>query len=247
MSNEDKSFEASDHKLEEARKRGEVPHANDLVRVISALSLVLVLWLLGEWMFNRLEGLMNNLTVLAFSQQVESPMWLAFKLATQEVMFLCVPIALLVSIVNVLTNFMVVGPVASAKPITPDFKRLNPVDGFKRIFSRDTWFALGKGLVALCVMFIVLGYWIVGRLSTLQFLSTYHDALKAIGTILPVEVLIGLIVLLIIGVLDLLFQRWSFLRRQKMDMKDLIDEQKQTEGDPQIKADRKEMHKELIK
>lgn len=243
----DKPFAPSEHKLREARKRGEVPGIRDLPSAAAALGVALVAWLMSRWLWHTGQGLLDALVQLAMAAtEHQSQLVLAMRIVGWQLMLVCVPLLLAAPIVAVSLKLLLVGPVFSAKPVTPDFKRINPVAGAARLFSRDTWVALVKSLLCFALVGLLLGAWIMAHLR--EALQPLPAAAQLVHTLsmLGREILLGLLVLGAIAGFDAAYQVWSFKRRMRMDHKDLRDEYKQLEGNPEVKGERRQEHQRLV-
>jgi len=155
----------------------------------------------------------------------------------------------LVIVAAVLANFLQVGPVFSTATLKPDFTRLNPATGLRRIFSSRTVFELVKVLVKLLLFGSVAYVLLKGLFARLpQF---YQMPVAAYPTALRHEVLRTLAVLtgtaVLVAVADLVFSRWDFGRRMRMSRRELRDEIKRREGDPQIRSRRRAAMREMRK
>lgn len=247
---QNRSEAATPFKLREARKRGSVPKSADLnsVFVIAALLVCLQLW---AWPAVREQLslaalLLQQSSSFGFSQ-VQVLAWLAraglFTLAVLA------PLLGAVMLAGALSSLVQHGPVFSVHPIKPDFNRLNPVVGFKRIFSKRALFDLGKNLLKLallCWMMVLtvkqLLPTLVGLLSTDARAYGQHALDSVAGLVFRL-----LLVLLAVALLDLLFSRWEYADKMRMSRRELKDEVKQREGDPAIKARIRELQNELRK
>lgn len=146
-------------------------------------------------------------------------------------------------------NVLQKGFVLSAEPIKPQFSRVNPVEGFRRLFSLSSLMEFVKsGLKVLAVGFI--GYKVLkGELfrcpemlssaprGMLQYIS--H---ASFGLLLKVT-----IAFMGIAALDFLYQRWDYEKKLRMSRQELKDELKQREGDPQIKARLRSLQRQIAR
>lgn len=243
----DKPYAPSQQKLDEARKRGEVPQVKDAPLVASMAFVCALLLALSDWLMSQASGLLDSLLALAFMQQPGSaPVAAGTRLAGQTWVLISAVLLFAAGLVGTLTKWLLVGPVVSAKPVTPDFQRINPVSGFKRIFSGETWFSLLKSLVCAAVIGLALMAWLLPALRHVMTSFTPLDLLAVSGHLLLRELGLGCIVLAVFAVADLMYQRWTFMRNMRMDHKDLHDEHKQQEGSPEVKSERKQEHRRLL-
>jgi flagellar biosynthetic protein FlhB len=159
------------------------------------------------------------------------------------------PIGLFGMLLAILSNLVQTGPILSADPLKPKFERLNPVAGFKRVFNKRMLFeALKSCLKLVFCASLLYGFFVTLWLSMsaqagsdvqqqLSWLQEHASALL---------VRLGL-ALLVIGLLDLAYARWSFGKQMMMSTREVKEEVKRREGDPQIRAKIRELQRENLK
>ncbi len=129
-------------------------------------------------------------------------------------------------------------PVFSASRLKPEFSKLSPMKGFKRIFGLDGLVNFVKGIAKILVVggACVWAIWPeLGRIISALDLNPAGMTGLALALIFK-AVLAGLAVLAVIAILDYVYQRQRFMARHRMSRQELKDEHKQSEGDPHIKA-----------
>ncbi len=129
-------------------------------------------------------------------------------------------------------------PVFSASRLKPEFSKLSPMKGFKRIFGLDGLVNFVKGIAKILVVggACVWAIWPeLGRITSALDLNPAGMTGLALALIFK-AVLAGLAVLAVIAILDYVYQRQRFMARHRMSRQELKDEHKQSEGDPHIKA-----------
>jgi type III secretion protein U len=154
--------------------------------------------------------------------------------------------ALLAGVLGTLVEFLQVRGVLSMEKVTPDLKHINPVEGFKRIFSSDNVIEVIKS--ALKAVLLVGALVLIARKHApdLYFLVHGHPAQAAalwwrMSMILVVWVLV-FFVFFSLG--DSLLQHYKYIKKLMMSRREIKQEYKEDEGDPHIKGKRKQMHKE---
>jgi flagellar biosynthetic protein FlhB len=129
-------------------------------------------------------------------------------------------------------------PVFTAERLKPEWSKLSPMAGFKRLFGLDGFVNFGKGLLKLAAAgtAVFLAAW-PERERLAQSFSLDPAGVASLAHALIFKVLMaGLAVLAVIAVVDYVYQRQRFMSRHRMSRQELKDELKQSEGDPQIKA-----------
>ncbi len=246
----DRSEEATQHKLDEARKKGSVAKSADFVSMAVMATLALVVYSSGWQMFRKALHLQQQIFAHA-GQTLWSVEGMSFWLShlLQEMLALLGTLFLCLAVVAIAVNVFQTGPILSFHPLKPDLDRINPMNGFKRVFSMRTLFDTAKSLVKVTILGAVMYYLVKASIPGVLGLT----AAPAQGY---AQVLIGLAgsilfkmvaVLLVLGVLDLIYTRWEFSKRMRMSPRDIRDEHKNREGDPRIRARIRELRKEVLK
>jgi flagellar biosynthetic protein FlhB len=126
----------------------------------------------------------------------------------------------------------------TSEPLTPKFSKISPLAGFKRIFGKEAWVQFTKGLLKITI---------VGALCV-YVLWSEHDRLESmarVDTLIMLPVMQAMAIKLLIGVLalfsvvagvDYIYQRMTWLKRNRMTIKEMKEEFKESEGSPEIKA-----------
>ncbi len=246
----DRSEQATPYKLQEARKKGSVARSMDLTALAMLSALLLVVYS-GAW--TGVAGLLRiqrKTLALASAQEWkvdDVAAWLGGLVV--ECLFLLAPLFLALVVTAVLVNLVQTGPIFSMHPLKPDLERLNPVMGFKRVFSMRTLFESAKSIVKLVILGAV-AYFLISDMA-LGLLGLPGLPAKAYMRVLVelCSTLLAKLVLavLVVAALDFGFARWEFARRMRMSKRDIKDESKNREGDPRIRSRIRELRKEMIK
>ena len=247
---QDKTEQPTPYRLEEARRKGEVAKSADLVGVAGLLVFVVTLMLTIGGIAHALSSATGRVIGLAGARPLlgmEMAGWLA-KLYSGLLQAL-MPLLLALLVVAVVANLAQTGPIFSTHPVRPDFQRMNPANALKRVFSMRSLWELGKLTVKLALL---------GLLGYLAF----SGAPRMIGLVaaaspeqLPELLRNGfwrtsIYVLLVLGLAalaDLMFVRRDHLKRMRMSRRELRDEVKRRDGDPEVKSKQKRQQRELLK
>jgi flagellar biosynthetic protein FlhB len=236
----DKSEAPTSKKLQDARERGQVPKSQDLVAVIIMSGAVATAALLGPGLFNLTAGAMrfalspDSLTNLTDRNHPGS---LTALLAT-EVGKAVLPFFVIMVIVAALAHLVQTGPMYASKALELDLNRINPINGFKKLFGKRTLVKTVLDLCKLAAVVMALTITVRGEMPAilaLLELSIRQGVEVACAIVLRVSVTV-LSVLLVLALIDMLYQRFQFTQDNKMTKQQVKDERKDTDGDPQIKA-----------
>jgi flagellar biosynthesis protein FlhB len=247
---QDRSEAATPFKLEEARKRGTVAKSPDVVTLGVLAAAIIVLYAMG-WSLVRRQLTLDQLVLQQAGRLPPDAAsviaWLQGLLL--ETLLLLVPLFGAIAVIAVVANLAQTGPVFSAKPLSPDFQRLNPATGFKRVFSMRTLYDAARSVVKLVLVSAVLGLAIRHLVPWFLALLQYDAVSLGRPMVDQVASLLFklLLALLVIAMVDLLYTRWEFARRMRMSRRELKDEHKQREGDPRIRARLRQLRQEMLK
>ncbi len=245
----EKTEEASPQKLKQAREKGQVAKSQD---AIQALSFVIVFSIVGLTMgstSNRLQEFIKGAMTAAVRRGDELSTVLEIVDEAIWIVLLCsLPAMGGAFIAGFAANAMQVGFMITTEPLKPDIKKLNPVDGFKNLFSKKKLVeSLKQVLKFLLVSYIA--YTSVEESIREVVLATRMDLWTGVqigaDIILNIAKRIGLM-FVIVAAADFFWQRHVFKKDMMMSKYDVKQEYKQSEGDPQQKAERKALAEELV-
>jgi flagellar biosynthesis protein FlhB len=245
----DRNQAATPYKLQKARERGQVARSTDLVSaVVFTASMVFLSW--HGWATWRDEFRLDR-AVLIEAAHVGSPagLWSLIERALLACLALAGPFLATILLAAVAANVLQSGPVLSVDPIKPDWSRLNPATGFRRVFSLRTLFHGARAVLKLALLGATV-YFALKSLVPHLFALAELDALTAIGTLLDDLASLGFKIALMLGgiaVLDLIFTRREFARQMRMSHRELKEEIRHREGDPRIRARLRELRREMLK
>lgn len=241
---------ASPRRLEKAREEGQVPRSQELTTFTLLMVASGGLWIIGSFIIQKLSIMLENgLQIereIIFNPALLLPR--LFQLALDGLLAITPLLGGLV-VVALVSPMLLSGWLFSTKALIPDFKRLNPANGFKRIFS-------SRGLVELVKAIAKAG--VIGGVAAGIIWNHKQDVLDLISMPLDVSLpgmgrLIGMTFMLIVGamlllvVIDVPFQLWNHARQLRMSKEDLRKEAKEDEGDPQVKARIRSMQRAIAR
>ncbi len=244
-----KNEDATPFKLQEARKKGQVAKSMELPSFFSLLFMIISLTIAVYWIASfaasRTQWWMSNAHFLA-----EDNAQLIWHLGSyaEGIGRNILPIILAGFVAAVVASIINTGPVFSAFPLKPDFSKMNPAKGFKKIFSRRSLVELGK-LIVKVGLFVGVAYMVWKNLAPHILTTNYASLASVISNWSDVFFTLAyslLVVFLLSTLFDLWYSRKDFARQMKMSARDIKDEVKRREGDPEIKAKRKKALSELL-
>ncbi|MDY1016428.1 EscU/YscU/HrcU family type III secretion system export apparatus switch protein [Pseudomonas coleopterorum] len=244
---EEKSLPASQKKLRDARRKGQLPKSQDMVTAMVILTCSLYLISVVDELQQRCMAFVD-LVAQVWSQPFASLWPRVQSTAVDLLLSITLPLLAVTVVTVVLSNLVTMGgPVFSADPIKPEFERISPVAGFKRIFSVRSLIELLKGLFklgALATAFVLV--YRTGMQSLMQSSGCGAECVRASFLQMFRPLLATLIIaFLLVGALDVLMQRWLFGREMRMTKSDRKRETKDTDGDPLIRQARQRQRKQM--
>lgn len=245
----EKTEEASDKKLEDARKEGNVWQSKDLSSVFAfaaAMAVVSFTWSRFERKIR--EQLEFAVEYAAHPGDFHVAAGQHLMIAVQDLMMICLPIVLAGAIAGGFAAFLQVGPLLALKAVMPKFQNINPITGLKNMVGKKQLVEFVKSLFKLGVTAWVV-YGVLRDSMKLVVTTILADApvtLMVIGEL--VFQVCKKVVLLFVGfaIFDIWWQRKSYMKDQMMSKEDVKKEYKESEGDPHNKAKRKEMAMEIL-
>lgn len=240
MGDEDKQFDATPRKLEQARKEGQVVKSKDFSTAISLLVMFSAIYGIAPFIWNQIVQLYTLLYEQIPNAHITDIGYMYVLSVTIKCTFLIIaPILFLAWLIAILADFIQVGPLVATAPLVPKLDKLNPTKYFKNLMSIKTLFELFKNILKV----IILGYigWSVytAHIENILMLASIDNNFAVMiefGKLITDFIFKACIAFLIISAADYGVTKWKFLKDQKMSFKEIKDEYKNTEGDPNVKA-----------
>ncbi|ASY65865.1 Type III secretion inner membrane protein (plasmid) [Sinorhizobium sojae CCBAU 05684] len=240
---EEKSLPASEKKIRDARKKGQVLHSPDMVSGIVVLFCTLYLFYVAPRLQLKIDILLNEASHIY--ERPFADVWYRLSTVAADVLWTTVLPILGITIVAILaTNVAITrGFVFSAKPVEPDFNRINPATGLKRLTSLKSVVEFGKALfkiLALSIAFSAVFY--AGLKALFQAPTCGFMCLHALSlSMLKTTAFIAIAAFIVMGTFDVFLQRWLFMREMRMTKSESKREHKDTEGDPLVRQERRKL------
>ena len=251
MEDKDKTEEATPHKLEEAKKKGQVSKSVEFSGVLTILIMILI-WLVSrEWLYKEVGALFHKaLWYVRNVQGLSDSGFVNFSLGMFATsLWVIFPFLIIAMFLGVLFTIIQTGFIFSAEPLRPKFDKLNPVKGIKKFFNVKIVFELIKSIlkiVSATTLFILLMKPVAADFQYLRFLAPGQYASEFTMKALFLSSLFAGI-LFAFSIFDFSFVKWSYKRDMRMSKKEVKDEHKKREGDPQVKSKQKSIQKEILK
>lgn len=241
----EKTEQATSKKLKDARNEGKVAKSKELTSAFDLIVLFLVLKIfiasVGDGLVNLFPFIYGNIPDFVEVNQADLTTQSVHSLMLSVILrwlIIVAPFFIFGVVITILVSIIQVGWHVSTKPMEPKLSKFNPINGFKRIFSKDSLFELFKSIIKIALIIYIAYVSIKDHRNELFLLYDIplNQAIALVGTIIIDTGLRISIVYLIIGIADYVYQKRKFSEDMKMTKQEVKDEYKNTEGDPQIKG-----------
>ena len=237
---QERTEKATAKKRADARRKGQVAHSREVISVMILMTSLTIFYFAGSWMFWNLSelvsGIYQNIGNLRFKDVNDAS---AFSL---DILYLflgvLLPLLLPITLVSLIANVMQVGFQINTEAMTIKLIKLNPIAGMKRLASLKSLVELAKAIIK--ILFIGSIAYLLVKSDLQEFPSLIQ---QEVGQILIFIARISLkisffvcLAMIILAVLDFIYQRWQYEQDLKMTKQEVKDERKQSYGDPQVKS-----------
>jgi flagellar biosynthetic protein FlhB len=234
-----KTEQPTPRRREKARSEGSVAKSNELNSAVMLVMASLMLFWVGGNMADGLKQIMvgtfrQMATIQITNDSISVYMWIGMK-ALAAIM---APFFLVMMAAGLAVNIGQVGFRVTAKAAYPKFSRLNPMQGIQRLFSMNSLMELGKSILKLVLVGGIVYIAISSQFGKIYMLTHVpFEALgPAVGAMLNRLFLYASLSLLIIGILDFIYNRYEFEKSLKMTKEEVKEEAKMSDGDPAVKG-----------
>lgn len=240
MAKPEQTEKATPKRRSEARKRGQVAKSPDLAGAGVFLAGVFVLHALAPGTIGAVGAAMQAVLWRIHEHQDFTPqsVWFLFARVFVSAGLLLGVLFGAALLCALLINLLQTGMVFSAQPLVPNFSKINPATGLKRMFSKQVLVNLGKQLLKLAAVMIIVYTSIASSFSTLLIVGEM-PASQLIGFVGSVAYSISWkfgFLLVVIGLADFAFERWQYEEQLKMSKQEVKDEMRQSEGNPEVRG-----------
>ncbi len=245
----ERTEDATPRKISKSRERGQVAKSQDLSAAVGLAAAVTLLGIFGTSLIKHFAEVLTRVwegqtpgDPLSIDGVIGASRWVG-----GSTVITVLPIFLLVFLISYLTNLLQVGWLLTMYPVKPKLSKINPVAGVKRLFSLRNLVKSGVNGLKLVVVGGVASFVLwrsVPNLTALPRLQA-EVALLAIGRLAMELALWLLVVLLLLAIIDFIYQKWQHKKDLKMTKHDVKDERRSMEGDPQVKKQRMKMAMEV--
>ena len=241
----DKTEKPTPKKLSDARKKGDVSKSKDITSTAGMLVILMLAALALPVVGDQVAALVRS----SFDLIQEPFAQAAPRLGRQAGLTLLSVVGLVVvpvALVGALVEFIQAGPVMSTEKLKPKMENMNPAKGLKRMFSMDNLVELVKSILKTAVVGTIA--WLVMRKVLPELPLLVSGRPENVGAALWQTTWLLLAwaggSFVLVSAMDLAWQRFSYMKKMRMSMRDIRQEMKDAEGDPHLKGQRKQLQQE---
>lgn len=236
---QERTEQATEKRLREAREKGDLPRSRDLSAAIVTLAGAGTLLALRPWLGDHLRNLMRIGLDYGREQAMGgAAIGTAATAAGSEALKLLAPLFGVAMLATLLSPALAGGFAFSTEALKPKPERLNPIEGIKRLVSLRGLVELGKSMLKVILIGGVLAMVLWGARGKLLGTGrgNVHDGIGTALDVIGHAALLFAGALAIVGLADMLWQRFDYARRMRMTRQEQRDEHKETEGNPEIRS-----------
>jgi len=244
----EKTEKATPKKRDDARKKGQTAKSQDVNTAIILLAVFLFLTFSASYIGNIVFDLFNQtFQEYMLMELTENTVQVITMDIMKELALLLGPVMLVALLAGLFSNYIQVGVMFTTKPLEPKLEKIDPIKGFKRIFSLRAIVELLKSILKIsfvgAITFVIL--WMnIDQVLSLSFKSV-GDSLATMASLTVQMGIAASLALLFLSLFDFLYQKYDFEKNIRMSKQDLKDEHKNIEGDPLIKSKIKQRQREM--
>ncbi|MCC6237085.1 MAG: flagellar biosynthesis protein FlhB [Dehalococcoidia bacterium] len=248
----DRTEAPTQHRLEDARRRGQVAHSREVDTAIVLGASLLVMHIAGAQTWRGMESLLRDSFAVLGRDELLT-MELTADVGRELIwrgLAILLPLFLGVAALSILGGVLQTGFVLSAEAIKPQFSRLNPLQGAKRVFaSKRSYVLVVVSTIELVFVSFVAYLAIRAHLDDLLSLGVRRDLRPSLAIAVTIAFDVTLkvcLALLAVAAADFVFQRMEWISQLRMTKQEVKDEHRQNEGDPQVKQRMARLRRSLM-
>ncbi|TWT27837.1 flagellar biosynthesis protein FlhB [Planomicrobium sp. CPCC 101110] len=244
----EKTEKATPQKRQESKRKGQVAKSAEIPAALILLGGIMLLSISGGWMLDHILAVYRiNYTQYISWELTPGSVRTLFEQMTFSAVKIVAPMMIAAVVLGALGNYVQVGVMFTTEPLMAKLERLNPIQGAKKIFAVRALVELLKSLLKIVIIgtaaFLVL--WSQKDELFLLSQKSLGYSLSFLGGLTAQLVLVAASILMVLAVLDYLYQKFEFEKGIRMSKQDIRDEIKKAEGDPLIKSKIREQQRQM--
>ncbi len=251
MANEngqEKTEEPTAKREQDARKKGDIARSKELNTVMVLIVGSFMIWLTGDQIIKGMWQVMEGAFKIERNELFDPLVTVNnLQLAMQEALVFVAPFLAAMVVAALAGPISMGGWSFSAEAIAPKASKMNPIEGFKRMFAVRSLIELVKSLLKFGLILGIMALLVEIYLPEFIYLTRLPlvEALIRASDVMTVSFVILCCSLLIVVAIDVPFSLWEYKKKLKMTLQEVKDEMKQTEGRPEVKGKVRQLQQEL--
>ncbi|HET9231334.1 MAG TPA: flagellar biosynthesis protein FlhB [Vitreimonas sp.] len=239
QNDDDKTEEPTPRKLEQAREKGDIVYSAEVGAALSLIAATGVVAFMSGPIFSEMAR--SFIGFLAMPEQFSSDpgsLTAIFASVGLKLMAIFALVALALGVAGIASRYVQDQPTFTGERLTPKLNKLNPVEGFKRVFGKQAAASFLKSLAKLGVVGAAMAWVLWPNNAELENISLLDP--RALLLFIKERVVSLMLALAsaaaLIAAVDYVTTRQSYMQRMKMSRREIKDELRQSDGDPMVKA-----------
>ncbi|MDR3159255.1 MAG: type III secretion system export apparatus subunit SctU [Zoogloeaceae bacterium] len=243
----EKTEQPTAKRLRDAREKGQVSKSQEIPSAAIVLALLLYFVLRAEAVFTKLSDV-TNLSFSTINQPWETGLAMLAPAVIDAALDILLPLVVLVIVVSLVANLAQVGFLFSAQAALPKLENLDPKKWFKKVFSKKGLFEFAKNLLKVALLGVVVWRVLANNWAELFRIpsSDIRGLWKVLGGTTWDLTVSAVAAFTALAILDFFWERYQFMKQNRMSKDEVKREYKEMEGDPHIKSRRKQLHQEML-
>jgi flagellar biosynthetic protein FlhB len=246
----EKTEPASTRRIEQAREKGQVARSRELSTFTVLIAAGAGLVMMGPQLVDSLAGMMRGGLMLDRAAAFD-PLTMLTRLhqLSLSILITFLPFILLMVVAAIFAPMVLSGWLFSFQALQPDFSRISPLKGLGRLFSKNSLVELAKALGKSALIGGV-AYWVILNNKEEMFSlagESVNQSIAHLGGLLGVTFLTIVSSIILIVAIDVPFQLWDHASKLKMTKEEVRQENKESEGSPEVKAQIRRMQREMAR
>ena len=245
---EERTEEPTSRRLQKAREEGQVARSTELPAAAVTIASLAMIYITGEFLISKIaEAFVSGFQFDRKLVHSTNLLPAIFGHELLESFILITPLLLLTVAVAIASSGATGGFLFEMGAVRPKAAKLNPINGFKRMFGMKAAVELTKAVLKFTLVAGVVAWVLYDNIGTLNKLGkmAFEPGMAVAGALLAKSVLIMACALAVIALIDVPFQRWQFMKQMRMTKQEVKDEMKDIEGRPEVKAQIRRRQREM--
>lgn len=245
---EDKTEEPTGKKMGEARNKGMVGKSMDLTSAVVLLSAACLIWAFGDRMIDGLQRTMiESFKAIGNFEEIPGQVTHIARRGYVGILLLLAPVVGTLAVVALVVNISQVGFLWTFEPLGPHFGKIFSLSGLSRLVSPKSFLEIGKSVAKMIIVGLVAYQVAIKHYPEYLALADMdlHAMCRTLFSVSLEVVIKSTIVLLLVGVADLVWQKRTMKKELKMSKQEVKDESRSSEGDPHVKGKIKSMRMQM--